>query len=94
MVGLDITTDKLVDGGVTNQTHQLLRNLSLVLEEAGSGLQNILKLNVYILSMDQFGAMNEAYQHYFSAPLPARTCVAVKELPLGALVEMECTAFI
>ncbi|CAG8927357.1 unnamed protein product [Penicillium salamii] len=93
MVGLD-ENNAIVNGGVTQQTDRLLQNLATILEEAQSGLQNVLKLNVYLISMDDFGAMNEAYMRHFSAPLPARTCVAVKELPLGAKVEMECVAFI
>ncbi|RAL00762.1 yabJ protein [Aspergillus ibericus CBS 121593] len=93
MVGLDNKTGALVSGGVASQTDQLLRNLGAILEEAKSGLQHVLKVNVYITSMEHFSTMNEVYQKFFSAPMPARTCVAVKELPLGALVEMECVAF-
>ncbi|KAF7553404.1 hypothetical protein G7Z17_g3633 [Cylindrodendrum hubeiense] len=93
MVGLDPKTNSLVDGGVTSQTTQLLNNLTHILEASGSSLENVLKINVYILSIDKFGAMNEGYKPFFPGVLPARTCVAVKELPIGADVEMECTAF-
>ncbi|KAJ5337040.1 yabJ protein [Penicillium brevicompactum] len=93
MVGLD-ENNAIVSGGVARQTDRILQNLAAVLEEAQSSLQNVLKLNIYLTSMDDFGAMNEAYMEHFSAPLPARTCVAVTALPLGAHVEMECVAFI
>ncbi|KAF5863772.1 lactose regulatory protein lac9 and GAL4-like protein [Aspergillus alliaceus] len=94
MIGLDVKTNRLVTGGIQAQTDQLVRNLEAVLKEAHSGLQNVLKMTVYITTMDDFAAMNEIYAHYFSAPMPARTCVAVKELPLGALVEMDCIAYL
>ncbi|KAL4786399.1 yabJ protein [Aspergillus varians] len=93
MVGLDVATNTLVSGGVFEQTHQLLRNMGVILKASGSSYENVLKVNIFITTMDHFAAMNEAYKDYFTAPLPARTCVAVRELPLGALVEMECTAF-
>ncbi|KAL6399995.1 mmf1 [Ilyonectria robusta] len=70
MVGLDPKTNKLVDGGVTGQTTQLLHNLAQVLEASGSRLENVLKMNVYILSMDEFGAMNEGYKPFFPGVLP------------------------
>ncbi|KAI2830384.1 hypothetical protein CBS147320_11013 [Aspergillus niger] len=72
MVGLDIETGALVSGGVASQTDQLLRHLATVLEEAKSGLQKILKVTVYITSMEDFSTMNEVYQKFFSAPLPVR----------------------
>ncbi|KAE8386117.1 hypothetical protein BDV23DRAFT_175698 [Aspergillus alliaceus] len=70
MIGLDVKTNRLVTGGIQAQTDQLVRNLEAVLKEAHSGLQNVLKMTVYITTMDDFAAMNEIYAHYFSAPMP------------------------
>ncbi|RSL65130.1 hypothetical protein CEP53_003792 [Fusarium sp. AF-6] len=62
---------------------------------AGSSLHNVVKVNIYITDMQNFGLINEAYDEFFTwSPKPARTCVAVHQLPLGTDVEMECTAFL
>lgn len=85
----------LVPGGVAAQTTRALENLSAVLAAAGSGLEHILKANVYLANMPRdFGAMNEAYIKFFTGPPPARTCVGVAALPMGADVEIECTAVV
>ncbi|RAH70520.1 uncharacterized protein BO66DRAFT_428591 [Aspergillus aculeatinus CBS 121060] len=70
MIGLDAKSNTLVTGGVEAQTEQLLRNLDLVLQAAESGLQNILKMTVYITTMDDFAAMNRVYARHFSVPMP------------------------
>ncbi|OLN94197.1 Protein mmf1, mitochondrial [Colletotrichum chlorophyti] len=76
-------------------TRQALKNLSAVLEASGSSLRNVVKVNVYITDMANFATMNEAYDEFFTwDPKPARTCVAVYQLPLGTDVEIECTAFL
>ncbi|ORY58877.1 Endoribonuclease L-PSP/chorismate mutase-like protein [Pseudomassariella vexata] len=94
-IGLDPATSKLVDGGVKEQTRQALKNLSAVLAEAGSGISNVIKVNVFLTTMDNFAAMNEAYDEFFNTETkPCRTCVAVYQLPFGALVEIECTGFL
>ncbi|KZT51589.1 Endoribonuclease L-PSP family protein [Calocera cornea HHB12733] len=78
--------------GVQAQTTLLLDNVKKVLAAAGSSLDQVLKVNVYLTNMKRdFGPMNEVYGTYFSK-LPARTCVGVAQLPFDALVEMECTA--
>ncbi|KAH7333562.1 YjgF-like protein [Rhizoctonia solani] len=85
----------LVPGGVAPQTTRALENLSAVLTAAGSGLEHILKANVYLANMPRdFATMNEAYIKFFPGPPPARTCVGVSALPMGADVEIECTAVI
>ncbi|KAI9842761.1 MAG: hypothetical protein M1837_006944 [Sclerophora amabilis] len=71
---------------------QALRNLSAVLEAAGSSLDNAVKVNVFLTTMENFAAMNKVYETFFKAPRPCRTCVAVKELPLHTDVEIECIA--
>ena len=74
------------------QTRQSLLNAQAILREAGLELQNVVKTTVFLASMDDFAAMNEVYAEFFAAPFPARSAVAVKTLPKGALVEIECIA--
>ncbi|TPX07650.1 uncharacterized protein E0L32_010648 [Thyridium curvatum] len=94
-VGLSPETRKLAEGGATAEARQAIANLKAILEEAGSSLANIVKMNIFITTMDDFGAINKAYDEFFDSisPKPCRTCVAVYQLPLGAKVEIECTAF-
>ncbi|MBN6205718.1 RidA family protein [Ralstonia pickettii] len=77
---------------ITSQTKQCFAHLSSVLEEAGLTEANVVKVNVYLTSMKYFNDMNRVYETFFHAPHPARTCVAVYELPLGADVEIEIVA--
>jgi len=85
---------KIADGGVKEQTRVLLRNLSIVLKAAGSSIDRIVKANVYLTDMvNDFKPMNEAYAEFFEKDkMPARTCVGVACLPMGAAVEIECIA--
>lgn len=80
------------EGGVQEQTRQSLTNARAILEAAGLGLQDVVKTTVFLSDMGDFAAMNEVYAQFFSAPFPARSAVAVKTLPKGALVEIECIA--
>jgi 2-iminobutanoate/2-iminopropanoate deaminase len=89
---VDPATMKLVAGGISEQTQQTFNNLEMVLKDAGLSLDDVIKVNVYLTSMSNFAGMNTVYQARFSAPNPARTTVAVAELPLNALVEIECVA--
>ncbi|KAF2815076.1 endoribonuclease L-PSP [Mytilinidion resinicola] len=92
-IGVDPVSLKVIEGPIQDRTRQALKNITGVLKDAGSSIENIVKINVYLTSMTNFGAMNEAYLEFFPGDyLPARTCVAVKELPLGTDVEIECTA--
>jgi 2-iminobutanoate/2-iminopropanoate deaminase len=91
-VPLDPATGALVDGGVSEQTEQVLRNVQSVLEEAGSGLDRVLKTTVFLTDLGSFAAMNEVYARHFTAPYPARSTIEVSALPAGAAVEIECTA--
>ncbi len=90
-VGLDPATGRLIAGDVAAQTERTLRNIQTLLESAGASLDDVLRVGVFLSSMDGFKAMNEVYARYFRAPFPARTTVAVRELPLGAAVEIEMT---
>ena len=91
-VGLDPASGELVQGGVTEQTDRALRNVTAVLDAAGASLERVVKTTVFLADMDDFAAMNEVYARHFSAPFPARSTVAVKTLPKGALVEVEAIA--
>ncbi|MDL2314279.1 RidA family protein [Desulfovibrio sp. OttesenSCG-928-C14] len=83
---------KEVPEGIQAQTKQALENLKAVLEGAGSGLDKVIKVLVFIVDMSEFKAVNEIYAQYFKEPYPARSCVAVRELPLGVRVEIEAVA--
>lgn len=91
-VGLEPGSGELVDGGVAEQTDRALRNLTAILDAAGASLDQVVKTTVFLADMDDFAAMNEVYARQFSAPFPARSTVAVKTLPKGALVEIEAIA--
>lgn len=90
-VGVDPATRTLADG-VGAQAEQALRNLAAILEASGSGLDRIVKTTVFLADMDDFATVNEAYAAAMPEPHPARSTVAVRALPLGALVEIECVA--
>ena len=82
----------MVQGDVKEQTRQALTNASEVMKAAGIDLSHVVKTTVFLSDMNDFAAMNEVYATFFSAPFPARSAVAVKTLPKGALVEVECIA--
>ncbi len=89
---IDPATGQFPEGGVKEQTRQSLLNAQAILREAGLEMKNVVKTLVFLASMDDFAAMNEVYATFFSEPYPARSAVAVKTLPKGALVEIECIA--
>ena len=89
---IDPATGQLVAGDIGTQTAQCFANLRQVLAAAGLGMADVVKVNVYLTSMEHFAGMNAAYQQVFGAPYPARTTVAVAGLPLGASVEIELIA--
>ena len=91
-IPIDPATDKFVEGGIKEQTRQSLTNIQNVLKEAGIDLSHVVKTTVFLSDMDNFAAMNEVYAEFFVQPFPARSAVAVKTLPKGALVEIECVA--
>ena len=89
---IDPATGEFAVGGVNEQTRQSLTNASRILESAGVDLSHVVKTTVFLADMADFAAMNEVYSTFFNAPFPARSAVAVKALPKGALVEIECIA--
>jgi len=93
-VALDPQTGQFVAGGVAEQTEQVLKNLSAVLEAAGSSLDQVVKTTVFLADMKEFSEMNEVYARFFSEPPPARATVAAAGLPRDARVEIEAVALV
>ena len=91
MLGID-PADGNLKATVTEQAEQALKNLSSVLKEAGTDMGRVVKTTVFITDMGAFGAVNEIYARYFTAPFPARSCVQVGALPQGGLFEIEAIA--
>ena len=93
-IPLDPATGNIVEGGIAEQTHQVLRNLRAVLKAAGSDLDRAVKTTVFLKSMDSFAAMNEVYgkPEYFGSAAPARSTVEVARLPRDVMVEIEVVA--
>jgi 2-iminobutanoate/2-iminopropanoate deaminase len=91
-VPLDPGSGSLVAGGIEDQTERVLENLVAVLGAAGLSLTDVVKTTVFLVSMDDFAAMNEVYARYFTDDPPARSTVAVAGLPKGARVEIEAVA--
>ncbi|MBO7546703.1 MAG: RidA family protein [Paludibacteraceae bacterium] len=85
-------TGAFVPGGIKEQTRQSLTNVKAVLEEAGTAMNRVVKTTVFLADMGDFADMNSVYAEFFSTPYPARSAVAVKTLPKGALVEIEVVA--
>lgn len=83
---------KKVEGSITDKTKQVFNNIQAILAAGNSGLDKIVKVNIFLTDMANFKELNEIYGTYFTAHRPARSCVAVKELPLGADVEIEVIA--
>ncbi|NDK54645.1 RidA family protein [Pontibacter fetidus] len=89
---IDAAIGKLVEGDISAQTKQCFVNLFAVLKAAGLGPDDVIKVNVFLTDMANFGAMNEVYKTQFSEPYPARTTIGVAALPLNAQVEIEMIA--
>ena len=92
-LGIDPATGKLPEG-VAAQTEQSLKNIRALLAAAGAGIENVVKTTVFITNMADFPLVNAEYSKVFAENPPARSCVAVKELPLGGLVEIEVLAVV
>lgn len=89
---IDPAQNKIVAQNISEQTHQSIKNLQAILLEAGSSLDNVVKTTCYLADMSLFAEMNAVYSQYFKTDCPARAAFAVKQLPLDALVEIECVA--
>jgi 2-iminobutanoate/2-iminopropanoate deaminase len=91
-IPIDPATGNFVEGGIKEQTRQSLSNVKAILEEAGLTMANVVKTTVFMADMNDFADMNAVYAEFFAEPYPARSAVAVKTLPKGALVEIEVVA--
>ena len=89
---IDPATGQFPEGDIKELTRQSLTNMQHILAEAGLTMQNVVKTTVLLADMADFAAMNEVYAEFFQAPFPARSAFAVKDLPKGARVEIECVA--
>lgn len=89
---VDPVTGAFPEGGVKEQARQSLANVGAILSEAGLDYSNVVKTTVFLADMSDFADMNEVYAQFFSKPYPARSSVAVKALPKGALIEIEVIA--
>ena len=91
-IPIDPATGMIVKGGIKEQALQSLTNVKAILEEVGLTMSNVLKTTVFMADMGDFADMNSVYAEFFTEPYPARSAVAVKTLPKGALVEIEVIA--
>ena len=92
-VGIDPSTGQLVGGGIDMQAAQTPKNIEVILSSLDLGKESIVKLTVFVKNLDDFSSVNEAFENFFNGiDYPARSTVEVSELPLGALIEIECIA--
>lgn len=91
-VALDPATGEMVGADAATQAERALRNVAAILDAAGSGLDHVVRTTVYLTDMDDFAAVNKVYATFFREPFPARACVQVSRLPVGALVEIDAIA--
>ena len=92
-IPVDPSTGEMVEGGITEQAKRVCENLKAVFAEAGIGFENVVKTTCFLADMGDFASFNSVYEEYFVSK-PARSCVAVKQLPKGALCEIEAIAVI
>ncbi len=91
-IAIDPLTGKLISGGIREQTEQILRNIGVILEAAGYNYNDVVKSTCFLSDISNFKVMNEVYSSFYSENPPARSAFAVKDLPLGALIEIETIA--
>jgi len=91
---VDPSTNQLKTGTIEKETKLTLENIRIIMEAAGSSLDNILQVRVYLTDVREYARFNDVYRKYFKDPLPARTCVEVKNLPFGIRIEIDTVGFI
>jgi 2-iminobutanoate/2-iminopropanoate deaminase len=91
-IAIDPAIGKLIDGDITAQTHQVFKNISAILDAAGYSFGEVVKTTCYLSDMTDFQAMNSVYAKYYFENQPARAAFSVKQLPMGALIEIETVA--
>jgi 2-iminobutanoate/2-iminopropanoate deaminase len=93
-IPLDPQTGNIVEGGITEQTRRVMENLNAVLQAAGSSMNQVVKATVFLTNIGDFSAMNEVYAEYLGKTKPARSTVAVAQLPRNALIEIDLVALV
>jgi 2-iminobutanoate/2-iminopropanoate deaminase len=93
-VPIDPTTGDLITGGIAAQTHRALANVGAILAAAGASFQHVVRTSVYLADLADFGAMNEVYATFFTAPQPARSTIQAARLPRDARIEIDVIAFL
>lgn len=93
-IPLDPKSTAVVEGGIQEQTHQVMQNLSAVLAASGASLANVLRTTCFLKDLNDFAAFNEVYASYFDNEPPARSTVQVSRLPLDVMIEVDCVALI
>ena len=91
-IPIDPSTGSIVEGGIAEQTEQVLKNIGAILKEAGLTYQNVVKCTCLLSDMGNFAEMNQVYAKYFTSEMPARAAFGVVKLPLGAMIEIESIA--
>jgi 2-iminobutanoate/2-iminopropanoate deaminase len=91
-LGIDPAEGRVVEGGIVEQTEQVMRNLAAILEEAGSTLDDVLMTSIFLVDLQDFQAMNEVYARHLTEPYPARATVQIAALPSGARIEIAVVA--
>lgn len=93
-IPLEPASGEMVSGGIAEQTRRVLENLKAVVEAAGAGLPQVVKVTVYLSDLSHFAEMNAVYEEYFGASKPARATIQAAALPKGALIEADCVAYL
>lgn len=94
VIPIDITNNTVIHDDIAHATELVLNNIKVIIENAGSTLQNVVKITVYLKDMECFQQMNEIYKKFFPSNPPSRTCIGVADLPAGAPIEIDAIAII
>lgn len=92
-IPIDPQTEQLISGSIAVQTERVMENIKMVLKENKMDFNHVVKAGIFLVNMKDFSSVNEVYSKYFAKPFPARSCVAVRELPKGVDIEIEVIAF-
>ncbi len=93
-IPIDPATGALIEGDIQAQTDRVMANIQAVLEAGGANLSHVVKTTIFLTDMADFGQVNVAYSKFFPDRAPARSCIQVAALPLGARIEIECIAVV
>ena len=91
---VDPSTNQLTTGTIEKEARLALENIKIIMESAGSSLDNVLQVSVYLTDIREYARFNDVYRKYFNDPMPARTCVEVKQLPFGLRIEIDTVGFL